>query len=447
MKTLILTLLIAVIASCYSDLLYAGAATGSRNKCFPVVRRFDSHATLTIMTTQIPPMFYTSKNPNYNCTYAVSQTGTYNGAYAYARVGLNVSTIRTTVSKWNAIAGMGYLIPQNEPSDSYGYSKGDNSEFILFDSANHAIQISDFTGYISTTLGTGYGSTLLYVIWDPESEEDSVITVNEVLSKGRVSLENGQIVTDGFFNSSDFYLTVEPDSGSLVPVLKANPSAGLSKTIPIDTSINLDSVKVSVFCEGGYGPFYESHIIKPFHQTYEVRVLFEGYFGELTNQMRRGDSATAYIRESSPPYFIYDSAKALIDGDGYGVFEFYRKSPTDPNKRISVRHSKCVSIWSFNTIDTSMNYHLYDFTSTSASVYGSNVARVGLAPFKYAMYSGDVNQDETIDATDLSYIDNDASNFVSGDVITDLTGDLFVDGTDFLLADNNAYNFVSVINP
>ncbi|MBK6877807.1 MAG: hypothetical protein IPG99_15465 [Ignavibacteria bacterium] len=60
----------------------------------------------------------------------------------------------------------------------------------------------------------------------------------------------------------------------------------------------------------------------------------------------------------------------------------------------------------------------------------------------FAFFSGDVNQDGTIDASDLALIDNDASNFVGGYVVTDLTGDDFVDGTDFALADNNAANFV-----
>ncbi len=63
------------------------------------------------------------------------------------------------------------------------------------------------------------------------------------------------------------------------------------------------------------------------------------------------------------------------------------------------------------------------------------------------MYSGDIDQDGTVDATDVSAIDNDASNFVGGYVVTDLTGDNFVDGTDFAMADNNAANFVSVIQP
>ena len=58
-----------------------------------------------------------------------------------------------------------------------------------------------------------------------------------------------------------------------------------------------------------------------------------------------------------------------------------------------------------------------------------------------------MNQDGTIDATDVALIDNDAANFAGGYVVSDLTGDDFVDGTDFAIADNNAANFISVIRP
>ena len=66
---------------------------------------------------------------------------------------------------------------------------------------------------------------------------------------------------------------------------------------------------------------------------------------------------------------------------------------------------------------------------------------------RFAFFGGDVNRDETVDATDISIIDNDALFFLSGYIDSDITGDGFVDGTDFSIADNNATNFVSVIRP
>ena len=75
------------------------------------------------------------------------------------------------------------------------------------------------------------------------------------------------------------------------------------------------------------------------------------------------------------------------------------------------------------------------------------MTQVDASPVRFALYSGDVNQDRTVDATDLSLIDNDAIGFLGGYLATDLTGDNFVDGTDFAIADNNAGNFVSAIRP
>jgi len=44
-------------------------------------------------------------------------------------------------------------------------------------------------------------------------------------------------------------------------------------------------------------------------------------------------------------------------------------------------------------------------------------------------------------------VDNDAANFMTGYVLTDLTGDQFIDLNDLTIADNNAFNFISVIKP
>ncbi|MDQ3021874.1 MAG: hypothetical protein M3R36_15075 [Bacteroidota bacterium] len=69
------------------------------------------------------------------------------------------------------------------------------------------------------------------------------------------------------------------------------------------------------------------------------------------------------------------------------------------------------------------------------------------SPVRFAIYSGDVNQDGIVDFSDASLIDNDTYNFASGYLNTDLTGDNFVDLFDYALADNNAFNFISKIVP
>jgi len=58
-----------------------------------------------------------------------------------------------------------------------------------------------------------------------------------------------------------------------------------------------------------------------------------------------------------------------------------------------------------------------------------------------------VNQDGIIDLSDGSLIDNDAFNFSSGYLPTDVNGDGIIDVSDAVYADNNGFNFVGKITP
>ena len=119
----------------------------------------------------------------------------------------------------------------------------------------------------------------------------------------------------------------------------------------------------------------------------------------------------------------------------------------DVNYYISIKHRNSIETWSSSAQSFVANSLNYDITTSQSQAFGNNLRRVNSAPVRFAIFGGDVDQDGTVDATDLSAIDNNASNFISGYVVTDLTGDDFVDGTDFAIADNNASNFVGAITP
>ena len=89
----------------------------------------------------------------------------------------------------------------------------------------------------------------------------------------------------------------------------------------------------------------------------------------------------------------------------------------------------------------------YNFTTANTQAYGDNQIQADASPVRFAVYSGDVNQDGTVDASDVSVADNDAYNSVSGYVNTDVTGDDFVDAADVSIVDNNAFNSVSAVTP
>ena len=88
----------------------------------------------------------------------------------------------------------------------------------------------------------------------------------------------------------------------------------------------------------------------------------------------------------------------------------------------------------------------YDFRTDNSKAFGNNMMPVDVTQIRHAIYSGDVNQDGSVNALDISEIDNDVFNFSSGYIGSDVTGDV-TDAADLWVSDNNAFNFVSKITP
>jgi hypothetical protein len=179
-----------------------------------------------------------------------------------------------------------------------------------------------------------------------------------------------------------------------------------------------------------------------------INMAIEGFYNPATNRLNMKDTVRAYLRNISSPYAIVDSAKSVLDSLNFNALFRFSSAPNG-TYYIQVKHRNSIETWSkaggeaYNTVNT-LNYY---FINSAASAFGNNQVQVDASPLRFAIYSGDVTQDGTVDATDLSLIDNDASNFLSGYLATDLNGDRFTDGSDYLIADNNAYNFISAVKP
>ncbi|MBX7041523.1 MAG: FG-GAP-like repeat-containing protein [Ignavibacteria bacterium] len=160
------------------------------------------------------------------------------------------------------------------------------------------------------------------------------------------------------------------------------------------------------------------------------------------------DTITVYLRNYASPFARVDSSKNILLGPGTGQQFLFRNVRNSIPYYVEVTHRNALSTWSATPVTFVNSDASIAFSVDAIYAYGNNEIQVDTSPYNvFAFYSGDVNQDGTIDATDISAIDNDVQNFVAGYVVTDLTGDDFVDGTDFVIADNNAANFISVIRP
>ncbi len=174
--------------------------------------------------------------------------------------------------------------------------------------------------------------------------------------------------------------------------------------------------------------------------TIDITAIAEGYYNSVSSKLNIRDTMTAYLRNSVSPYLIIDSARSVIDSvDFTGSFNFVNAPAGMYYLQLQGRNT--VETWSKTplTVSTGVTYS-YDFTSSADKAFGDNLI---LKDGKYCIYSGDVNQEGSVDLTDLLQIYNEASNFSSGYLITDINGDRITDLTDLIITYNNSANFVA----
>ncbi|MBK7254207.1 MAG: hypothetical protein IPI04_09895 [Ignavibacteria bacterium] len=155
---------------------------------------------------------------------------------------------------------------------------------------------------------------------------------------------------------------------------------------------------------------------------------------------------TVYLRSTASPYSKVDSAKAVIDSvNSKGSFTFL--SAPSGIYYITINHLNSIETWSKAGGEPMIqnNTTIYDFTTSASQAYGNNLKLIGE---RYCVYSGDINQDGIIDASDLIRIDNDSYAGLTGRyLVSDLNGDNDVDASDISIADNNVYIGVLRITP
>ena len=178
-----------------------------------------------------------------------------------------------------------------------------------------------------------------------------------------------------------------------------------------------------------------------------LRVFMEGFYRPDDSCVV--DTVKVFLRRDTSPYPVEVGVKGETPDDNFTFRYTFDSASLGNSYYLQIRHRNSIQIWSANPVSFDfLNGNLrYDFTVSADSAYGSNQVQVDSSPLRFAMYGGDVDQNNFIDGTDTQLIDNDAAAFASGYLVTDVTGDDFVDATDAALAGNNADNFVGAITP
>jgi hypothetical protein len=186
-----------------------------------------------------------------------------------------------------------------------------------------------------------------------------------------------------------------------------------------------------------------------------LKVVLQGYYDADAHAMRpvmanEGvgtsdtdvDTVTVELHDASGA--LVSSTTGMLQTNGTVSLTF---APVSGDYYIVVSHRNTIVTSSSNPVTfVSGVATTYDFTTSASQAYGDNQVMVETGV--YAMYTGDLNQDGYIDATDFPQFDSDNQMAISGEYIsTDMNGDGYVDATDFPIFDSNNQNGITSVMP
>jgi hypothetical protein len=196
-------------------------------------------------------------------------------------------------------------------------------------------------------------------------------------------------------------------------------------------------------------------LVQTCNATIDVSAILQGYHtgaGLMTNALANQsvgssttdvDSVTIELHEATSPYDLAYSVKGILQNNGT-VSCMFNNIIHGRDYYLVIKNRNHIETWSANpvTLAASLNYN---FTTSNTKAFGNNLVEVN--PNSWAIYSGDINQDGTVDNLDISPLELDAENFATGYYTTDLNGDGSVDNLDVSFIEINAEGFVDVIKP
>ena len=111
---------------------------------------------------------------------------------------------------------------------------------------------------------------------------------------------------------------------------------------------------------------------------------------------------------------------------------------------IAIKHRNSIATWSANPVLFSASTS-YNFSTSDVQAAGSNLANLGGGI--YGIFSGDINQDGSVDFNDYPALDISSSNGDLGYLPYDLNGDASVDFNDYPIIDINSSNGIISVTP
>jgi hypothetical protein len=239
-------------------------------------------------------------------------------------------------------------------------------------------------------------------------------------------------------------------NGTAATSFTVNNDGQITATVPAGaTSGNISVIKGS--CSGASSGSFTVLT----NATLNLKAYIQGYYagsglmtavlsnqgiGSNTNEV---DTITVELRDSATGATIVASASGVLATNGT-VSLTIPGSVVGNSYYIVVKHRNTLQTWSAAAV-TMASTTSYDFTTAASKAFGDNMIEVETGVF--AMFTGDINQDEFVDPFDYPTFELDNFSFAGGYLATDLNGDGFIDPFDYPVFELNNFNFVMSAHP
>ncbi len=340
-------------------------------------------------------------------------------------------------------------------------------------------------GSVTLTADTGY----TFYLWSPGGETTDAITVSPVSTtlytlfaldaNGCTQMGTYTVVSnpapatpiitpagpetlcwDGFSGTSEVTLTADASgdwndlfstTGTSITVNAADYGMGpqtftitvtngfgcqatASVVVNIDPCASGVSVDLKLFLEGYIISSGPTMMYSTLYDLEQGGMLTGPYSADATDtiQVNLWTAASVTLGNPDPDY----SEKVILHNTGLASVNF-ATAPAG-NYYIAVKHKNSIETWSSIEVALASTAIFYDFSDLITRAFDDGVnppmQNVGGT---FAFYSGDVNQDGTVDGSDMNDVYNDNNLSLYDYLVTDCTGDGTADGTDMNYVYNN----------
>ncbi len=381
-------------------------------------------------------------------TYTVTNTcGT---ATATKSITVNPNANAGTISGASSVCA-GVTTTLSSSGDAGGTWSSDNTAAATVNSSGVVTGVNAGSATITYTVTNNCGTATATksITVNPNANAGTISGASSVCTGSTITLSsNGD--AGGSWSSDNTAVATVDGNGLVMGVSTGNATitytvtntcgtANATKTIAVNVCSS--TVNIKMFIQGYYQNIGSP---TPMDNFGAGGCLF---VTGLSANVNDADSVTVCLIDPNTLSQV-DCAKGILQTNGQLSVSF--AGSVTGNYYLKVTHRNTIETWSAQPVDISLGY---DFTTNSNKAYGGNM--VEMEPGIWAFYSGDIAdaglglgfQDNVVESSDYSEMENAVYLVLTGYIIQDITGDGVVESSDYSIMENNTYLVISSIHP